>query len=442
MLRNRSRTRYGGLFKWYSAPLEGVNPSLYLDFVNNRYALNGVLISNPMTITRSSTGTRFGPSGLLEVIASGQPRFDYDPATGAAMGLLIEGQRTNIALYSNPTNGQGGVINGTRSFNNTTTNDIWGTTTSCRVTASATASVQHYASGNTISFTSGTAYTLSAFVKAGTVSRVQLTATGSAFGTSQYANFDLSGTGNVLASAGGSAGIKQLSNGWYRVWLTVTATSTSSGAGLIIAFIDSDTATRLPSYTAAGTETFFYDGQQVEAGNFPSSYIPTTSAAVTRAQDDLLYSGFGAIVNYSNATYYIDTYATPETTTYTRYFEASGVGNNQHKVSAPAASEVGFNVIGPSGTDHNSGTPTAVTVDQRIKVAATCNTTALKHVVNAGTIASGVLTADIPSSDLTTINIGNNGAVAGGVYCINSHIREFRYYTVFATDSEMQRITT
>ena len=51
--------------------------------------------SNIITFTRASTGSYFDASGTLQSAAIDAPRFDYDPSTLAAQGLLIEEARTN-----------------------------------------------------------------------------------------------------------------------------------------------------------------------------------------------------------------------------------------------------------------------------------------------------------------------------------------------------------
>jgi hypothetical protein len=65
----------------------------------------GVLDSR-VTISRAlNTATRTNSSGVIEIVNANLPRFDYNPVTLAARGLLIEETRTNLFLNS--------LINGT-----------------------------------------------------------------------------------------------------------------------------------------------------------------------------------------------------------------------------------------------------------------------------------------------------------------------------------------
>jgi hypothetical protein len=72
----------------------GGGPALGLDFMTP-----GTLDPR-ITFTRASTGTYFDSAGILRSAAVNAPRWDYDPATLALRGLLIEEARTNVLLNS------------------------------------------------------------------------------------------------------------------------------------------------------------------------------------------------------------------------------------------------------------------------------------------------------------------------------------------------------
>ena len=96
---------FGGDTPWYKTAAylaDGIAPSMVMDFRNNRYASNGSAraLSNLATTTRASTATYFNASGVLTTAAINEPRFDYDYLTQNSLGILIEEQRTNSVQNS------------------------------------------------------------------------------------------------------------------------------------------------------------------------------------------------------------------------------------------------------------------------------------------------------------------------------------------------------
>jgi hypothetical protein len=71
----------------------GLRPSLDLGFL-------GGSLDSRITLTRASAGWAFDSSGVLTSYAINTARFDYDPVTLDAKGLLLEEARTNLFLNS------------------------------------------------------------------------------------------------------------------------------------------------------------------------------------------------------------------------------------------------------------------------------------------------------------------------------------------------------
>jgi len=203
--------------------------------------------------------------------------------------------RTNGNLYSEQFNNAVYSINqGTISTNQAVSPD--GTTTAENLTASA-GTVNPYAYQAVTTATSSV-YTFSVYVKKNTHDFVQIVLNGVSNG---FANFNISSGVVGTLGSGGSAtsSIVNAGNGWYRCIITYT-TATTSGNGYIN-LIGSATSGRNATFSAAGTESVYLWGQQLELGSFATSYIPTTSSAVTRSAGPAALV-FDGVNDYGNVT--------------------------------------------------------------------------------------------------------------------------------------------
>jgi hypothetical protein len=115
--------------------------------------------------------------------------------------------------------------------------------------------------------------------------------------------FDLTGSGSVVANAFGTASIQQYPNGWYRCIITGTAGATSSTT-LRISPVSGTSRT----YAGNSVDSFWAWGAQLEAGSFPTSYIPTTTGSVVRSADVCSITGanFTSFYNQSEGTLFAD----------------------------------------------------------------------------------------------------------------------------------------
>jgi hypothetical protein len=247
------------------------------------------------TATTTQPITNYIP--VLLTAASGVARFQHNPTTDESLGLLIEEARTNLLTYSSDFSNAAWV----KSRASITSNTIVapdGTLTGDKLVEDTTATNTHYIV-QTYSYTSGTAYNYSFYAKAAERTRVAILAfpTNSVF-TSSTAIFNLS-TGLITRQDAGftSASITNVGNGWYRCSIAITAAATATGSiGILLA--NGDTSV---TYTGDGYSGAYIWGAQLEAGAFPTSYIATTAATVTRNADAASMTGSNFTSWFNNA---------------------------------------------------------------------------------------------------------------------------------------------
>jgi hypothetical protein len=193
--------------------------------------------------------------------------------------------------------------------NSTTSPD--GTQNADTITATGAGSLSHLIYQN-LAFTSGTSYTLSVFAKANTSDYIQLVFAGQLIANS-YANFDLS-SGTITASAFLTAKIENYGNGWYRCSVSATAGASLTNSQIVY-LINSGTASRGQSFVQSGESVYLWGGS-FENGSFPTSYIPTTTTAVTRLADAASKTGISSLINDSEGVLYAEISALADDLTY------------------------------------------------------------------------------------------------------------------------------
>jgi hypothetical protein len=206
------------------------------------YGQRPLTSDSQLTFTRASTATRVGPDGAIAVVGSNVPRIDY---TGGGCGkLLLEPQRTNLALYSEQFDNAAWTTNATEvtiSANTTTAPD--GTSSADAILATTTNS-GHQVQQRNLSVTSGTAYTISCYLKK---NGYRYAAIGVAVNLSAevVVDFDLGiATGGTLT---------EMANGWYRLIATATASATGLTRFSIALRDDSNNASFIGDVTKAFT---------------------------------------------------------------------------------------------------------------------------------------------------------------------------------------------
>lgn len=230
-----------------------------------------------LTFTRSSPAWAYNSSGVLTSFATDAPRLDCDPVTLQPKGLLIEEARTNLLLRSAEfDNASWTKAGATITANAGAAPD--GTTTADKLVED-TANSTHFANQPSIAYTLGVTYTASVHVKAAGRTQLSLFFPGTIFPTVRDASFDLTAV-TATHSGTGSASIQSVGGGWYRCSLTLPCASSGTGYGCSVNISNGGI-----TYLGDGASGLYLWGAQLEAGAFATSYVPTTTAAVTRAAD-------------------------------------------------------------------------------------------------------------------------------------------------------------
>jgi len=414
LTRSRNRSRFPGLAVPQSA--------LDLDF------LSGTLDPR-ITFTRASSGTFFGSNGLLQTAANDVPRFDYDPVTLAARGLLIEESRANLLTWSeNFGDAAWAKMNASVTTNTAVAPD--GATTADKLVEDSTTSI-HRLNG-TASVSAGVVYTTTVFVKAS--GRTFLYMNAGVMHAAQ-STFNLS-TGTVAATAQGSAAIISVGDGWYRCSVTGTAPTTRS-TQVFFQINNAGIATDT-SYTGDGTSGILLWGAQLEAGAFATSYIPTTSATATREADTAVMTGtnFSSWFNASEGTASLE-FSIPTASTAQSQVTFGDGASNERIIFGSAASRAGtsLRVIDGGSDQCNISLSQSFTLDQVVKVAGA-------YAVNNFAISQNGAT---PSTDslgsLPTVNTLYLGSDGAGTYA-SCHLRRLVYWPVRVPNSQLQFVTT
>lgn len=244
-------------------------------------------LNSSVTFTRASTATFFDSAGVLTSAAINAPRFDYNPATLAARGLLIEEQRTNSIRNNTmqgavagtpgtlPTNWSaslaGGLsreVVGSGTFNGINYVDVrvFGTPTNTNLALNL-----YFDNATQIAALTGQTWTESVWVQMVGGSTTNITQV-------YLAAAEVSSGGADLAYLSGTTFLPTIGTFTRR---TYTATTANASTAFIRPAL-------WMSHSGVGNPvdiTLRIGLPQLELGAFSTSVIPTTTTALTRSAD-------------------------------------------------------------------------------------------------------------------------------------------------------------
>jgi hypothetical protein len=248
----------------------GINGTLAAEFNAGDYVSGSTLVSS----TSGETWTLQGNASVFQPPVNASGPFGY----------LTEKANANLAIQSEDFTTSWTVASTvTVTANAAVAPD--GTTTGDKIFA-ATSTAGHAVYQN-IS-TSWPRGTVSVYAKPAGYNYLRIIELGN---FSYKGNFLLTGEGSAFDGQGAnfvSSSITAVGNGWYRC--SITTNRANAGAPSLIGYPDAAAVPNLAApanYAGDGVSGVYVWGAQVEAGTYPTSYIATTTTAVTRNVDYL-----------------------------------------------------------------------------------------------------------------------------------------------------------
>jgi hypothetical protein len=362
------------------------------------------------------------------------PRIDY--TGGGCPSILLEPLRTNIVLRSEDFYNASFIKNFSEVIpNNTTAPD--GTLTADTLSGDGTSGLHYLAQA--VSATSGVAYTQSVFAKKGTNNFLQIigTTTNSIYDSHSWANFDLENgdVGDTGTSA--TATITDFGNGWYRCTMTATATATASGNGFLLWLITSATSGR--AETNSLTTSVHLWGAQLEAGAYPTSYIPTTTATVTRNADVISKTGISDLIGQTEGVLFIETAALNNDLTGNRSISISdGSSDNRIGINYNSTSNNIQTVVTVAGVTQTSINYVLADETDFAKIALRYRVNDITLWVNGEKRGTDITSYTLPSVDFTKLAF-DSGA---GVSPFYGKAKQVQLYKTYLSNDEMAALTT
>ena len=365
---------------------------------------------NIISFSRASTATYRASNGYVQSAGVDSARTDYNE-NGELQGVLLEPQRTNLIYYSNDLSVSGWYKSGA-SVSNYTISSPEGTSSVSKIIEDTSNGV-HVAGDGGFTLTSGSDYCFSAFLCASERSSARLVLFDGTTSFAAYFHLANASVGSLLNTS--VAGIIPYANGWYRCYITITASDVTGNLSIRNCVDEDDT------YTGDGSSGIYAWGAQLEPGRYPSSLIYTNGSATTRALDycSLDTSSF----KYSNSSGTIVT--TIRSDDYEQY--------NQKLVSVGGSTgiELWYTPSGYIAVRDDTADATITDYVQsergqyhRVAMSYSANSNVGGLSINGNTYAYSANVSTIPAVSEITINYeGTNNGTSGITY-----LKELSYY--------------
>jgi hypothetical protein len=389
-----------------------------------------------VTRSASNVATRINSLGFIETVADNVPRLDY-PLGGAVNGcpaLLVEPSAQNTCLQSETfqswafTNASASSGNAAISPRNTQTAGLF-------IPNSGSTGRAEVACGT---LSNATTYSFSCFIKTPTnsLTSVWLYISDGGGGTGgnrwgvivDLSNFTLTdytdGNGSVTSKA-----VENYGNGWYRIRVTGQVTSGMSGSSVavvrkVIAGADTN-----------GINGVLVWGAQVEAGSIATSYIPTTTAAITRGDEVISKTGVSSLIGQTEGTAYLELEFKDVAAAMLLFLDIGGT-SQYIRITKNASNAINALVL-------NAGISTSLFTSSSNPVGIYKLAFAYKSgdnamSINGATPLTSANTSNYPTSSLSRILLSDTPV---GTRPLNGRIRAFALYPTRLSNADLQTLT-
>jgi hypothetical protein len=406
----------------------GVPPSLDLNFL-------GGTMPGSVTFTRASAAWAYNSSGVLTSYATNTPRFDYDPVTLAAKGLLLEEARTNSVRNSSG----GGSVAGTSGTLPTNWNQPSLTTGITRtVVGSGTSNGLPYVDIQYSGTASGSTDTVIFYESSSNIAAANLaTWTSSTF--IALVGGSLSGVTakqglRYRAAAGVSIGTQVFETTFVPTATLTRYATSATGSDATIAFVvPSLTLTLAPG---AIDVTLRHSVPQAELGAFATSPVLTTTVAVTRAADACTITTLTPWFSAAAGTLLVEVAVTGAKPAGNQIAAMLDDGTSSNRIGVFATNGAGLmaatvDVGGANQFASTNAAPVAGTV-YKLAMAWTAND---YRAARDGTLGTADVSGSIPT--VTQMRIGHRSTDQ-----LNGWVRRLRYYSSRLPNASLQVITS
>jgi hypothetical protein len=239
-----------------------------------------------------------------------------------------------------------------------------------------------------------------------------------------FAQFDLNNGTIDSVSSGYTATITQATNGWYRCTMTSNASIEIYNAVIQSA--------------SGGSNSTYVWGAQLEVGSYPTSYIPTTSASVTRNADVVSKTGITSLIGQTEGTLFYEGSKIGLDTS--EFYLSDGTYDNHIRLQYFSNTNIIFGVLVVGGAAQCVLSTSAFTVSDNLKIAFKYKANDFALWVNGTEVATDTSGTTFAANTLNRINLGQPDNNAAGVF--KGNVKALSLWKTALTNAQLAELTT